>query len=53
MRLVGLAPAGVQFFTARDLRAAVERAGFEVVEDWRPGPRKAVFLVARRPTSQT
>jgi 2-polyprenyl-3-methyl-5-hydroxy-6-metoxy-1,4-benzoquinol methylase len=49
MRLVGLAPAGVAFFTAEDLRAAVEAAGFEVVEDWRPGKRKAVFLVARKP----
>jgi hypothetical protein len=49
MRLVGLAPAGVAFFTAEDLRAAVEAAGFEVVEDWRPGKRKAVFLVGRKP----
>ena len=49
MRLVGLAPAGVAFFGADDLRAAMERAGFDVVEDWRPGKRKAVFLVARKP----
>jgi ubiquinone/menaquinone biosynthesis C-methylase UbiE len=49
MRLVGLAPAGVAFFTAQSLRAAVEGAGFEIVEDWRPGKRKAVFLVARKP----
>jgi SAM-dependent methyltransferase len=49
MRLVGLAPAHVAFFRADDLRAAMERAGFEVVEDWRPGRRKAVFLVARVP----
>jgi ubiquinone/menaquinone biosynthesis C-methylase UbiE len=49
MRLVGLAPGGVAFFTAENLRAAVESAGFEVVEDWRPGKRKAVFLVGRKP----
>jgi ubiquinone/menaquinone biosynthesis C-methylase UbiE len=49
MRLAGLAPAGVAFFTAEILRAAVEAAGFEVVEDWRPGKRKAVFLVGRKP----
>jgi ubiquinone/menaquinone biosynthesis C-methylase UbiE len=49
MRLVGLAPGRVAFFTARNLRAAIEDAGFEVVEDWRPGKRKAVFLVARKP----
>lgn len=49
MRLVGLAPRGVAFFSAPNLRAAVEAAGFEVVEDWRPGKRKAVFLVARKP----
>ena len=52
MRLVRLAPARVSFFGADDLRAAVERAGFEVVEDWRPGTRKAVFLVARKPPAQ-
>jgi 2-polyprenyl-3-methyl-5-hydroxy-6-metoxy-1,4-benzoquinol methylase len=49
MRLARLAPAGVAFFLAENLRKAVESAGFEVVEDWRPGKRKAVFLVARKP----
>jgi SAM-dependent methyltransferase len=49
MRLAGLAPARVAFFSADDLRRAIERAGFEVVEDWRPGLRKAVFLVGRKP----
>jgi 2-polyprenyl-3-methyl-5-hydroxy-6-metoxy-1,4-benzoquinol methylase len=53
MRLVGLAPASVAFFSAENLRTAVENAGFKVVEDWRPGKRKAVFLVARKPDSQT
>jgi 2-polyprenyl-3-methyl-5-hydroxy-6-metoxy-1,4-benzoquinol methylase len=49
MRLARLAPAGVAFFLAENLRKAIESAGFEVVEDWRPGKRKAVFLVARKP----
>jgi hypothetical protein len=44
-----LAPGRVAFFTADDLRAAITRAGFEIVEDWRPGPRSALFLVARKP----
>lgn len=49
MRLVRLAPARVAFFTADDLRAAITQAGFELVEDWRPSPRRALFLVARKP----
>lgn len=49
MRLVRLAPARVAFFTSADLRAAITRAGFEIVEDWQPGPRSALFLVARKP----
>jgi SAM-dependent methyltransferase len=49
MRLARLAPGRVTFFTADDLRAAVTRAGFEIVEDWRPGTRRALFLVARKP----
>jgi 2-polyprenyl-3-methyl-5-hydroxy-6-metoxy-1,4-benzoquinol methylase len=49
MRLAGFAPTRVAFFTADDLRAAITRAGFEIVEDWRPGTRRALFLVARKP----
>jgi 2-polyprenyl-3-methyl-5-hydroxy-6-metoxy-1,4-benzoquinol methylase len=49
MRLVRLAPRRVAFFTSADLRAAVKRAGFEIVEDWQPGRRSALFLVARKP----
>jgi 2-polyprenyl-3-methyl-5-hydroxy-6-metoxy-1,4-benzoquinol methylase len=49
MRLVRLAPRRVAFFTSADLRAAVKRAGFEMVEDWQPGRRSALFLVARKP----
>ena len=49
MRIVRLAPARVAFFTSADLRAAIARAGFEIVEDWQPGRRSALFLVARKP----
>ena len=49
MRLAGYAPARVAFFGAADLRAAIRAAGFEIVEDWQPGPRSALFLVARKP----
>jgi ubiquinone/menaquinone biosynthesis C-methylase UbiE len=38
----------VQRFTRNALRDAVERAGFEIVYDWAPGPRAALFLVARK-----
>jgi hypothetical protein len=47
--LSGLAPGGVAFFTAETSGPRSKRAGFEMVEDWRPGKRKAVFLVARKP----
>lgn len=49
MRLVNFAPGHVAFFAADDLRAAITRAGLEIVEDWRPGTRRALFLVARKP----
>jgi 2-polyprenyl-3-methyl-5-hydroxy-6-metoxy-1,4-benzoquinol methylase len=49
MRLARLAPRRVAFFTSADLRAAIANAGFEIVEDWQPGPRSALFLVAGKP----
>lgn len=36
-------------FTSDELRAMHAGAGLEIVEDWKPGPRKALFLVARKP----
>lgn len=39
----------VSFFKASTLRTNIQSAGFELVEDWQPGPKKALFLVARRP----
>ena len=47
-RLVGLAPM-VKVFTAADLVRAIEAAGFRIDHEWRPGKRKAVFIVAVKP----
>lgn len=47
-RILGLFPV-VKVFSSDNLRGAIESAGFEIVEDWRPGKRKATFLVARKP----
>ncbi len=47
-RILGLFPV-VKVFSSDSLRGAIESAGFEIVEDWRPGKRKATFLVARKP----
>jgi len=49
MRWVGLAPPTVLFLGAGALRAAHAEAGLEIVEDWKPVPRAALFLIARRP----
>ena len=48
-RMIGFFPY-VSVFSSDELRAAIERVGFEIVEDWRPGKRKATFLVARKPS---
>jgi len=40
-------PVGV--FTAQTLRNELRATGFEITYDWRPGPREAVFLIARKP----
>ena len=44
---LGLLPA-LRFIAPGELRAEIRDAGFEIVEDWHPGPRKALFLVARK-----
>jgi ubiquinone/menaquinone biosynthesis C-methylase UbiE len=49
MRLVGFAPR-VAFFTGDTLRAEMRAAGLVIVEDWRPKPKAALFLVARKPS---
>ena len=46
--IFGLLPV-LRMFSADDLRGAIERTGFEILEDWRPGKRKATFIVAKKP----
>jgi ubiquinone/menaquinone biosynthesis C-methylase UbiE len=48
MRMIGKAPR-VWFFTSANLRNALRAAGFEIVEDWSPSKRSAVFIIARKP----
>ena len=48
---VGLLPL-LRVFSADELVRSVSGAGFEIVRDWRPGRKKAVFIVARRPGAQ-
>jgi len=44
----GLAPR-ISAFTADELTAAITARGFEIEERWQPGPREALFIIARRP----
>lgn len=39
----------VDFLTARELEDEFTAAGFRVAENWRPGPKKAVFMVLKKP----
>lgn len=48
MRWIGKAPR-VWFFSEETLKGEIRAAGFEIVTDWKPGPRKASFIVARKP----
>lgn len=45
---VGLLPR-LTVFSGDDLRAMITGPGFEIVEDWKPKPKAAVFIVARKP----
>jgi len=47
-RAVGLLPE-VAFFGEATLMRTIEQAGFEIDRSWKPGPRKAVFVVATKP----
>ena len=38
----------VSVISGDELRAAHQRAGFEMVDDWQPGPKEAIFIVARK-----
>jgi len=48
MQFFGLAPF-VAFFDREELLESIKAAGFEIDYEWRPGKRKAVFIVARKP----
>ncbi len=39
----------VRVFTAKDLAADLQAAGFEIETKWQPGPGKSVFIIARKP----
>lgn len=38
----------IEVFTQAALERELERAGFELIENWRPGRDKALFLIARK-----
>jgi ubiquinone/menaquinone biosynthesis C-methylase UbiE len=48
MQFFGRAPF-VAFFDREELLGSIKAAGFEIDYDWRPGKRKAVFIVAKKP----
>ena len=48
MRLVGVAPY-IGTFSQAELINEMTAAGFEIELQWRPGPGKAVFIIARKP----
>ena len=47
-RAIGLLPY-LDVFTANALLSAIKSAGFEIEHEWRPTPKSALFLVARKP----
>lgn len=36
-------------FSQADLENSIRAAGFDIEHEWKPGPKKAVFIVARKP----
>lgn len=48
MQFFGRAPF-VAIFDREELLESIKAAGFKVDYDWRPGKRKAVFIVAKKP----
>ncbi len=48
MKAIGVFPL-VRAFTAEELKASIQWPGFSIEREWRPGPKAAVFLVARKP----
>ena len=49
MQFFGRAPF-VALFSHEELLESIKTTGFEIDYDWRPGKKKAVFIVAKKPT---
>lgn len=47
-RMLRLLPL-IVFFKSADLEQMMRDAGFEIEQSWQPGPRKGIFIVARKP----
>ncbi|WP_417464364.1 class I SAM-dependent methyltransferase [Kordiimonas sp.] len=47
-RAIGYAPPHVGFMKGTELTAMIEQAGFSLEHNWRPAPKKAVFIIARK-----
>jgi 2-polyprenyl-3-methyl-5-hydroxy-6-metoxy-1,4-benzoquinol methylase len=47
-RMVGLLPV-LRVFSTMELKRSMEQAGFQLVEEFHPGRKKALFLVVRKP----
>lgn len=45
---MGLLPL-LRYFTGPELLQSVRDRGFEIETQWRPGPRKSIFIIARKP----
>ena len=47
-RLFGLV---IRVLTSADLLRSLTEAGFTIEQEWQPGPKKAVFIVEKKPTA--
>jgi ubiquinone/menaquinone biosynthesis C-methylase UbiE len=47
-RLFGLV---IRVLTSADLLRSLTEAGFTIEQEWQPGPKNAVFIVAKKPTA--
>jgi len=39
----------IKFFSKIDLESCIKKEGFEIEHSWKPGDKKAVFIVSRKP----
>jgi ubiquinone/menaquinone biosynthesis C-methylase UbiE len=47
-RMVGKFPDTLRIFTGKQLAESITQAGFRIDHEWRPGPTKAMFIVAKK-----